>query len=543
MVFLSVPNMQRLICVLETHFSEHLGIDIRELQVPLKQFLHKVMKGVEEEYSTTHTVHEMNKLSAKIAKDFLMQVAKNRRDAELTKSLSPVYDPGAIPVCEITRDVVVDKAESGADLSEKILKYKEEREKEALRITGDALPPVVNSKFPDPVDVSIGNPYKNYSDAIDSAIEKDGTPWRVLNPNTFHLIDPAGPSQLNSSSSGLEMIIPRSTKKRLVDKYLIINSIDRNFDIYKNKFHFQANLNQNDSVISNVRSITATRLIVPKEIHETATVTNIPNTNYNNKFGLSHQYLILQIDEFQNVYKSPSLSSSKAFAHFIHDMSTKSPSGRNYITLNPVMRETLRFDTNLYTQLSSLTLSVRQPNGELLNMSQDDYRIFKVDYDATNSKYLNIRLNKYFSKNEFFVGDIVRFTDFHARYYVGPNPEDYFYPNGGDDLEQFINRERGHEIVEIIDATASGYYSSFYIQAPGNFDSGTGLFNVRYDLIDGDPMRTPQSVLYQINDNINFPVSLAAPDALLFGLGRCINTSLQLSIAFKVQVEEDDVTV
>lgn len=539
--------MQRLICVLETHFSDNLGIDLGALQVPLKQFLHKVMKGVHDEYSKTHTVHEMNKLSVKIAKDFLLQVAKTQCESMSSKEtggiLLPVYDPDVIPVCAITRDVVVDKAESGADLAEKIMKYKEDREKESLRITENALNPFVKSKFPDPVDVSIGNPYSNYVDAIEDAIEKDGTPWRVLNPSTVHLLDGAIASGPDTSASGTDLIIPRSAKKRIVDKYLMVNSIDRNLDIYKNKFYFQANLNQNDSVISNVRSITATRLIVPKEIYETATVTNVPNTNYNNKFGLSHQYLILQIDEFQNVYKSPSLPSSKAFAHFVHDMSTKSPSGRNYITLNPVMRETLRFDTNLYTQLSSLTVSVRRPNGELLNKSQDDYRIFKVDYDATNSKYLNIRLNKYFSKNEFFVGDIVRFSDFRARYYVGPNPDDYVYPVGSLDLEQFINRDEGHDIVEIIDVTASGYYSSFYISAPGSFDSGTGLFNVRLDLIDGDPMRTPNSVLYEMNANINFPLSLAAPDALLFGLGKCINVSLQVTIAFKVQVEEDDVTV
>ena len=142
---------------------------------------------------------------------------------------------------------------------------------------------------------------------------------------------------------------------------------------------------------------------------EERTLTNVPTLSYNHRFGLRHQYVILQIDEFQNVYRSPSPPSSKAFAHFSFDSSHKSPFGRDYITLSPVMNEELRFDTNLYTQLSSMTLSVRQPSGALLNESRDDYKLFKIDYDETNSKHIN-RLNKYFSKNEFFVGDVVRFT-------------------------------------------------------------------------------------------------------------------------------------
>ena len=45
---------------------------------------------------------------------------------------------------------------------------------------------------------------------------------------------------------------------------------------------------------------------------------------------------------------------------------------------------------------------------------------------------------------------------------MGPNPDDYLAP-GAADLENFVNREEGHDIL-VVDATASGYYSSFYIQ-------------------------------------------------------------------------------
>ena len=67
------------------------------------------------------------------------------------------------------------------------------------------------------------------------------------------------------------------------------------------------------------------------------------------------------------------------------------------------------------------------------------------------------------------------------------------------------------------------------------------MLDIRLDLVDGDPGRTPRSVLYDVNQNTTFPVSLAAPDAKVFEMGKCVNLSLQVAIAFKIQIEEDDV--
>eukprot|EP00873_Tetraselmis_striata_P027035 jgi/Tetstr1/447299/TSEL_034736.t1 len=568
--FVSVPNMRRLMTVLDTHFSDNLGIDLATLGVPMKQFLHRVMKNVRKEYGKDHDIHDMNKVAVKIAKDFLMQVAKSQYESQQfhkqMELVAPMYPPPP-PDCEGPVDPIVDNADTGQELAEKMKRFEEERERMAMEPPPDIkfLPPVDQSKFrkfPEAMDVSIGNPYVDYSSAIDMAKGRDGTACRVLNPGMGHLVDQNKPESFGGGASGLggglfgpggstgsggdagfDMIIPRVEKKRIVDRFLMVNGFNRDFGMYKNRFEFQVNLNQNNSTFSDIRSIAAVKLIIPREIMEERSITNIPNTNYNHRFGLRHQYLILQVDEFQNVYRSPSLPSSRAFTHFVYDTSHTTPFGRDYVSLCPVMGEEVKFDTNVYTQLSSMTLSVRQPNGALLNDSRDDYRLFKLDYDETNSKHMNIRLGRYFSKNEFFVGDVVRFEGFRARYHVGPDPGDYFAPAGAAALEQFINREEGHNVLEVIDATASGYYSSFYIQAPGSFDAGTGLFEVDLDLVDGDPFRSPQSVLYQVNQNITFPASLAEQDAALFEIGKCVNMSLQVAIAFKIKVEEDDVTV
>lgn len=566
--FVSVPNMRRLIAVLDSHFTGNLGIDIAGLGVPLKQFLHRVMTSVKNDYGAAHNIHDLNKLAVKIAKDFLMQVAKSQYESERFAKKLDLVTPVARPAPGQTAAVepFAETAEPGEEMLRRIKAYEEERGKLSVAVAGDGpggdvggggdakvLPSHPPGQFPDPMDVSIGNPYVDYSFAVEAAFARDGTAARVLNPRSAHLVDQNRPGAANppepgagaafGGSSSFDTIIPRSEKKRVVDRYLMINGFNRDFAIHKSRFEFQVNLNTNDATFSDIRSISAVKLIIPREIMEERTITNVPNTNFNHRFGLRHQYLILQIEEFQNVYRSPSLPSSKAFAHFVFDSSHKSPFGRDYVTLCSVMHEELRFDTNVYTQLSSMTLSVRQPSGALLNTSRDDYRLFKMDYDATNSRYMNVRLGRYFSKNEFFVGDVVRFTGFRARYFVGPDPEDYASPPGAADLEAFVNREAGHDILEVIDATASGYYSSFYIQAPGEFDPATGLFDVRLDLVDGDPMRAPQSVLYEVNQNTTFPASLAAPDARLFEVGKCVNLSLQIAVAFKIKVEEDDVTV
>ena len=548
--FVSVANMRRLMAVLDSHFSENLRIDLASLGVPMKQFLHRVMNNVKKDYGKTHNIHDMNKVAVKIAKDFLMQVAKSQYESrQFNKKLDLVAPIPPPPENAKAVDPIVDKPETGEEMSARIKKFEEERETLNLQPVGEVIPAVVKSRFPDPMDVSIGNPYADYASAVESAIERDGTAMRVLNPAAAYLVDQNRPGGSGSVSApvasqflgGFNGVIPRSEKKRLVDRYLMVNGFNRDLVTHKRRFEFQVNLATNDSTFSDIRSIAATKLIIPREIMEERTITNVPNLNYNHRFGLRHQYLILQFEEFQNVYRSPSLPSSRAFTHFVFDSSHTTPFGRDYIVLVPVMNEELKFYTNVYTQLSTMMLSVRQPSGALLNNSEDDYRLFKMDYDETNSKHLNVRLGRYFSKNEFFVGDVVRFSGFRARYYVGPNPNDYFSPPGATDLENFVNREEGHDILEVIDATASGYYSSFYIQAPGEFDATTGLLDIRLDLVDGDPGRTPRSVLYDVNQNTTFPVSLAAPDAKVFEMGKCVNLSLQVAIAFKIQIEEDDV--
>lgn len=281
--FVSVANMRRLMAVLDSHFSENLGIDLASLGVPMKQFLHRVMNNVKKDYGKTHNIHDMNKVAVKIAKDFLMQVAKSQYESQrFDKKLdlvAPIPPPppnaGDANANAAVADPVVDKAETGEEMAARIKKFEEEREKLVLEPVGEVNPPFVKSRFPEPMDVSIGNPYLDYASAVESAIEKDGTPMRVLNPAAAYLVDQNKPgatgsgaansaaSTSNLAGAGFNGIIPRSEKKRIVDRYLMVNGFNRDFVLHKNRFEFQVNLNTNDSTFSDIRSIAATKLIIP----------------------------------------------------------------------------------------------------------------------------------------------------------------------------------------------------------------------------------------------------------------------------------------
>lgn len=510
--FLSVENMALLVNVLREHILAVTAVDVQADGIPVKQLLLKVMSEIQRDCSEDMDIHSKNKAAIKIAKDFLLKVLKKRKNIR-------------------KEDTAVHQDQTRARA---------------------------------PGDVDIGDPVRHYTEVLQSSFENTGSTCTVLNPSKAGLVSSAnqaaaagygggtgggmdsaadGSYGMDGATDAYSFTVAPAGEKRLVDRYLLVNGAERNWTLHSSRFFFQVDLTSSSADFKNVRKVAATHLVIPSEIHEAISVTSVPKTDFLNRFGLQHPYLILRVDELQSAYRSPSSASQNSFCHFSYDSSHTTETGRRYVNLKPMQNEELSFDTNPLAQISVLTLSLLQPNGQLLNQSKDDYRLFKVDYDKTNSKYMNIRLGRYFDRNEFYRGDRVLITGFAARWFVGPNPGDYYsHPQGGA-LENFLNRDEGHEIMEIDTATASGYHNSFFIRAPGGFDASTGTFQIDLDSVDSDPARTPTSVLYDLNQNLSFPSSLSAPEAALFEIGRVINLSLQFAVTFKVTEEENAVTV
>ena len=408
-------------------------------------------------------------------------------------------------------------------------------------------------------DVDFGDPFRAAGDPF-RAGTRDGGPLDG-GPTPRSMADPVGGGPLGYPG----VVTRRQCRKRLVSRYLLANGYDRDWTLNPSRYSWTAKISAGDSPFVDVRSLAATCLIVPREVYDeqsNAGYTFVPKTNYRHAHGLPFPYLILNLAGFQNLYKSTSAASSKAFAHFVFHSFYSSPNGRDYIRLEPVQCERLTFDINPLSQLSQLEISVQQPSGALLNGSRDDLRVRRIVYaDGTatfnqDRRRLLVELASHFDKNEFFRNDTVRFSGFFV-----PGP-------AGNAVNAFVNRPEGHRIVDMLVGThADDMVDGFYVQVMGDYDPATGEFETDgpaiaalqefNDALDdaaaakaaGSPPATVPYFDYladEVDDQgaavVRTRNHVADGRVVLGDLGRVINASLQCTVSFRVEVEEDDVS-
>jgi hypothetical protein len=320
------------------------------------------------------------------------------------------------------------------------------------------------------------------------------------------------------SSSAEQFLNPRAEKVKEVQKYLSINSSDRDWSLeplrYKYSIHSLGDSSGDlQRRYRNIESIAVGRVVIPEEI--------IENHSFNHDFSFAYPYLILQIDEFNDVYDGTNDNVRKAFSMLIFDACYKAPNGRGYIILKPIQNEKKRFYPVPLSSLGKLSVSLLKPNGQLFNKSSDAYKILKFEYDQVHhAQYLKVITDVYYDKNEFFVGDEVILEN-HELTVNTPNITE----SAARKFNEFINRKEGHEIKEIGSANGNGFLKSFYIQAPGSFDKANGQYIVDNTLIDA---------LNEYNSQIDFSEPETSTN------GSVLNNSLQHTISFKLKMLVDD---
>jgi hypothetical protein len=328
--------------------------------------------------------------------------------------------------------------------------------------------------------------------------------------------------------SGEAFLNPRNYKTKEIDKYLSINSADRNWDLEPTRYRYSVNsLGDNNDLqrrYRNIECISVGKVVIPEEIIERATVTNQNlKTFFNYDFSFAYPYLILKIDEFDNVYDGTNDNVRKAFSKLIYHRSYKAPNGRGYIILKPMQKEKKRFYPTPLSSIGKLSITLQKPNGDVLNTSADSYKLFKVEYEQFNTQYLKIVTDVYFDKNEFFVGDEVILQG-HNMTVLNGNMSDIAVKK----FNEFINRPEGHEVKQVGGANDSGYYRSFYIQAPGSFDRVNGQYALDSTLINN---------LNEYNGQIDFCDPNTPTN------GRILNNSLQHTISLKLETLVDDARI
>ena len=354
-------------------------------------------------------------------------------------------------------------------------------------------------------------------------LKENSLPYEVMNPNMVgKKSNDLKPLHTNHKQNDL---IPYNEKRISLDKYIIINGFDRDWNIYKHRYKYTVNFNDLSQVYKNIVKIKFTNLILPMEIIEEKTIINVPKTTYYYENKLSVPYVMLQVDEFNDVFDGLNQQVKKCFTQFVFDSSYKGPNGRGYIIMKPAQDEQKTFKQHALSSLSKLSFTLIKPNGALYNNSIDNFNVIKLEYESYNNMYLKVVLDKYFDKNEFYIGDTVFIRKFMMPSPINltnpcVNPNDYILVN------EFTNRSEGHEIVQMGEPNESGFYRSFYILAPGELDQ-----------LQGKLVITKKSVDAIREYNALVPVNMAQPTLL----GSIINASLQNSISMTLSVSRADV--
>ena len=258
-----------------------------------------------------------------------------------------------------------------------------------------------------------------------------------------------------------------------------------------------------DSMYKNVASITLTKLLLPMNdyIHDV-----FCNINCQRPTILSLPYILVQIEEFDGIYRGTNNVINKTFCKLIYDGYYNNTDSRGYIEFSPVNNEKKEFSPNPLSSLNSLSISILKPDGTLLNNKTDKVKVKSIDLDGNK---LKITTDIYFHKFDMNVMDKITINKFNL---FDTDNESY-------NLEKFINSSEGHFIGEIgTPLTVNGFTNMIYIDPPGTMDYDTGIFTIDPDI----------EIL--LESQINEATFI-------------INVSMQNYMEFKIETLEGDPTV
>ena len=284
-------------------------------------------------------------------------------------------------------------------------------------------------------------------------------------------------------------------------QYITFNGYDRDWVKQTSRFKFSIDPSDLKKTYKNITEISFIKIIIPAEVFDERSIQNpMPKTNYTHKFSLAVPYVILMVDEMTDVSDGINNSNKQAFAHYVHDCTFCAKNGRGYHILKRMQDEVKIFHPTLLASLPRLSFTIAKPNGLPFNNSKDNYYIWKIEYPEYNKPYLNIVLDKFFDKNEFYKGDSIIIKNFRMPVFdqdLVKSNEQASIPNTDPSyleylenaytfnrIMEFMNRQEGHDIVEVSKPNAEGFSRSFMIHAPGTTDAANGRFVINKQMVD-----------------------------------------------------------
>jgi hypothetical protein len=313
----------------------------------------------------------------------------------------------------------------------------------------------------------------------------------------------------------------RDTQPKYIEKvhYININSVDRNWQQTNSetRYNFQVKFNQNQDYRGGATISNMYRNIISVELVSSI----MPMDSYVEPFdtriymGLSrYPYLLLRIEELDNVFRGTNNWVDKAFSTMIFDkvfytntLSTDYISGvgtsiiqstpkqgfaseylRGFMKYNPAYFEKKKYYNNPLANLNRMSIEITDPRGNFINTQNDVLDLSNISFTgnvgavtgtelvptfawpfSTQGSYTYVKLTTttYFSNRLFRVGDRIIIKNFAGA--TGAN---------GQAFTSFINRDEGHIIINMdvetngaANTNNRGFINNIYISPPGMMDS------------------------------------------------------------------------
>lgn len=334
-----------------------------------------------------------------------------------------------------------------------------------------------------------------------------------------------------------EDVIIKQSERYSKSTFVLINGYDRRWLEYPHRYSFSFDTNSNNA-IRNITEIAFTRLILPLETLATKKSTSSNDGNrFYNQYGLTFPYLMLQVDELSpGLYQGFNKSSQKCFTTFVYHREYRASNGRGFVIMQPLQNEKKEYRGSPLSILPRLTMSIVKPNGTLYNMAKDENKITELLYESMNPLLIRVICKDYFDTNEFAVGDVVLVKNFKlpsAQEFVNAvttsggsvSPSELStYAYGINAIEEFINRDEGHEIISTGDPNTNMFMNTFSIYLPRILDKHQGIMVIQKDFF--DTVNVCQSFLNRVPN---------------FSTGNFINTTLQIVLTMKIQTLDSDI--
>jgi hypothetical protein len=388
---------------------------------------------------------------------------------------------------------------------------------------------------------------------------------RIVNDDSVQTVSP---SQLKNMQEAL-IKYQRDTQPKYIEKvhYININSADRNWaKNLENRYQFQVKFNQSSGydnatiqqVYRNVISVELVNAILPMD----ASIVPFDTRIYNGI--MRFPYLLLRIDELDNVFRGTNNWTDRAFSTLIYDKvyftntlsndyiagtstsnsvvqsspktSFASEYLRGFMKFNPAYFEKKKFYNNPLASLNRMTITITDPRGNLINTEDDVLNITSIAYTTTlnaitaNSteilptfawpystqssyKMIKITTTTYFSNRLYRIGDRIVIQNFTLNN-LGTNNSAFV---------SFITRPEGHIIINLdvetngaTNLSNRGYLNGIYISPPGTLDSIN---------------QTVASGTYYDETTLNFTNAT---------YGTLINLDLQTHLMFRIVTRDPD---